>query len=49
MTLGGEIASFEDKSDNSYSVRDPDRVFEISDLISVVVNGEDIKSTLTKK
>ena len=49
VTLGGETASFEDKSDNSYSVSDPDRVFEISDLISVVVNDEDIKSTLTKK
>mgnify|MGYP006916056182 CR=1 FL=1 len=38
-----------DKSDNSYSASDPDDYYEVYDLQSVVVNGVDIKDTLSKK
>ena len=38
-----------DKSDNSYSVSNPDDYFGVHDLQSVVVNGVDIKDTLSKK
>jgi len=45
----GEFTITLDKSDNSYSVSDPNDYFEVHDLQSVVVNGVDIKDTLSKK
>ena len=38
-----------DKSDNSYSVSNPEDYYAVHDLTAVVVNGTDIKSQLTKK